>query len=48
MEIRLANLNDVDDILNLLLQVHKVHSDVRPDIFKPGQRKYERIGKKRC
>ena len=38
--IRLANTNDIDDINSLLYQVHKVHSDVRNDIFKEGMKKY--------
>ena len=38
--IRKAEDRDLSDIIRLLLQVHKVHSDARPDIFKPGSRKY--------
>lgn len=38
--IRRAQNKDLDGIVKLLLQVHKVHSDARPDIFKPGSRKY--------
>ncbi len=34
--IRLANKGDLDDINKLLFQVHKVHSDARPDLFKAG------------
>ena len=38
--IRRAQDKDLKDIIKLLLQVHKVHSDGRPDIFRPGSRKY--------
>ena len=38
--IRRAIEKDVDDINELLYQVHKVHSDGRPDIFKEGCKKY--------
>ncbi len=38
--IRLANKGDLDDINKLLFQVHKVHSDARPDLFKAGTKKY--------
>ena len=38
--IRLANKGDLDDINKLLFQVHKVHSDARPDLFKAGAKKY--------
>lgn len=31
---------DIPAIGKLLYEVHKVHSDVRPDLFKPGARKY--------
>ena len=39
--IRRAVDRDLEDIVKLLLQVHKVHSDARPDIFRPGSRKYK-------
>lgn len=38
--IRLANVNDISKLDKLLYQVHKVHSDVRPDLFKTGEKKY--------
>ena len=38
--IRRAEDRDLESIVKLLLQVHKVHSDARPDIFRPGSRKY--------
>ena len=38
--IRRAHENDIPRITDLLLQVHKVHSDKRPDIFKRGSKKY--------
>lgn len=38
--IRQATENDIEQINKLLYQVHKVHSDVRPDLFKPGCKKY--------
>ena len=31
---------DIPALDQLLYQVHKVHSDVRPDIFKTGAKKY--------
>ena len=34
--IRPAQEKDIPSIDKLLYQVHKVHSDVRPDLFKPG------------
>lgn len=40
MQIRLARQSDLEDINKLLYQVHKVHSDGRPDIFRPGNKKY--------
>lgn len=39
--IRLASNNDIEKIDNLLYQVHKVHSDVRPDLFKVSEKKYD-------
>ncbi len=38
--IRRAKKSDTDDINRLLYEVHKVHSDARPDIFKVGGKKY--------
>ena len=40
MTVRRAGVGDIPRIGALLLQVHKVHSDGRPDIFKAGGRKY--------
>ena len=40
MEIRRAKCEDLQGIASLLFQVHKVHSDKRPDIFRRGSRKY--------
>lgn len=38
--IRRASARDIPAVGRLLYQVHKVHSDARPDLFKPGARKY--------
>ena len=38
--IRGALTKDIPVIGRLLFQVHKVHSDARPDLFKPGAKKY--------
>ncbi len=38
--IRRATQQDLPAISKLLFQVHKVHSDVRPDLFKAGAKKY--------
>lgn len=38
--IRKANKEDINALNELLYQVHKVHSDVRPDLFKAGEKKY--------
>ena len=40
MLIRYADDKDIKEINKLLYQVHKVHSDGRPDLFMPGQKKY--------
>ncbi len=40
MTVRRANTADIPRIGELLLQVHAVHSEHRPDIFKRGARKY--------
>lgn len=40
VKIRRAEMRDVDTIEKLLYQVHKVHSDARPDLFKRGSKKY--------
>lgn len=40
MQIRRATLTDINGINKLLYEVHKVHSDKRPDLFKVGSKKY--------
>ena len=40
MDIRRAEEKDIEQIEALLYQVHKVHSDKRPDLFIPGAKKY--------
>ena len=40
LKIRRAVVKDINRIEELLYQVHKVHSDERPDIFKEGMKKY--------
>lgn len=40
IKIRRAGDGDISRIGELLYQVNKVHSDVRPDLFKSGGRKY--------
>lgn len=40
MKLRSAEISDIGRITELLYQVHKVHSDGRPDIFRPGAKKY--------
>ncbi|HCF83388.1 MAG TPA: GNAT family N-acetyltransferase [Ruminococcaceae bacterium] len=40
MEIRRAENGDISRITELLYQVHKVHSDKRPDLFRRGAKKY--------
>ncbi|WP_099468105.1 GNAT family N-acetyltransferase [Konateibacter massiliensis] len=40
MEIRKATEKDIPQIIKLLYQVQKVHSDKRPDLFKAGGKKY--------
>lgn len=40
MQIRRATLTDIAGINKLLYEVHKVHSDKRPDLFKVGSKKY--------
>ena len=42
MSIRRANVNDIDRISELLLQVHKIHSDGRSDLFVKGAKKYQK------
>ena len=38
--IRRARIQDIPTLDNLLFEVHKVHSDARPDLFKAGAKKY--------
>lgn len=40
MKIRKARGSDIPTIGKLLYEVHRVHSDVRPDLFKADARKY--------
>lgn len=40
LEIRRARQEDIPALDKLLYQVHKVHSDGRPDLFRPGSKKY--------
>ena len=40
IKIRKAIETDIPQIDKLLYEVHKVHSDVRPDLFKKGAKKY--------
>ena len=40
LKIRRATESDICVIEKLLYEVHKVHSDARPDLFKAGARKY--------
>lgn len=36
MNVRRAQITDIEQIVKLLYQVQKVHSDKRPDLFIPG------------
>ena len=38
--IRMAAESDIPVIDKLLYQVHKIHSDIRPDLFNKGTKKY--------
>ena len=40
MNIRRANEKDIDGINALLYQVHRIHAEGRPDIFRLGNKKY--------
>lgn len=42
MEIRIADTKDIDGITRLLYQVHGVHAEGRPDLFKKGGIKYNK------
>lgn len=41
--IRLANVDDVVDISKLLLQIQKIHAELRPDLFKFEGKKYDAV-----
>lgn len=45
--IRLAENNDIDDVLRLLVQVNDVHAEGRPDLFVKGHTKYSATELKR-
>ena len=38
--IRKARIEDIPALDKLLYEVHKVHSDIRPDLFRAGAKKY--------
>lgn len=40
MDIRLAQMRDIPELLKLLHQVEEVHRQIRPDLFRPGAVKY--------
>ena len=40
MQIKKAKESDIEQITKLLYQVHKIHSDKRPDLFIPKKKKY--------
>ena len=40
MEIRMARLEDIPEMIRLLRQVGQVHHDIRPDLFRDGAQKY--------
>lgn len=40
VNIRRAELRDIPALDRLLYEVHRVHSDVRPDLFRAGAKKY--------
>lgn len=40
MIFRKAKTDDIPQLNDLLFQVHKIHADARPDLFKPGAKKY--------
>ena len=41
MIIRLAEINDIPRIIDLLRQVGQVHHELRPDLFRAGAQKYD-------
>ena len=38
--IRRAKFKDIPQLDRLLFEVHKIHSDIRPDLFTVGEKKY--------
>ena len=40
MEIRLATVNEIPGMIDLLQQVGEVHHQIRPDLFRGGAQKY--------
>ena len=40
MEIRLATVNEIPGMIDLLQQVGEVHHQIRPDLFRAGAQKY--------
>ena len=38
--IRRAKFKDIPQLDKLLFEVHKIHSDIRPDLFTVGEKKY--------
>ena len=40
MEIRLATINEIPGMIDLLQQVGEVHHKIRPDLFRAGAQKY--------
>ena len=40
MDIRKAETRDIPRLIDLLYQVHRVHAEGRPDIFRLGNKKY--------
>ena len=42
MEIRKANFNDINRLLNLLSEVLEIHAKLRPDLFVSGTTKYSK------
>lgn len=40
MEIRLATVNEIPGMIDLLQQVGEVHHQIRPDLFRRGAQKY--------
>ena len=41
VKIRNAEERDIPRLIELLYQIHKVHSDPRPDLFRRGSKKYD-------